>query len=121
LSYGKISALLKELTGLEVSRSALCRALLRMGKKLEPLYEELKAKIQSSAVVYLDETGWREGGHSMWLWVFTNRSETVYSIQPRLWRFWGRAFAGCWWRSDSRRFLSGGLPQRSSWSVRRIF
>jgi transposase len=87
LSYGKIAALLKELTGLEVSRSALCRALLRMGKKLEPVYEELKAKIQSSPVVYPDETGWREGGHSMWLWVFTNRSETVYSIQP------GRGYA----------------------------
>jgi transposase len=87
LSYGKISALLKELTGLEVSRGALCRALLRMGKKLEPLYEELKAKIQSSPVVYPDETGWREGGHSVWLWVFTNRQETVYSIQP------GRGYA----------------------------
>ena len=87
LSYGKIAALLKELTGLEVSRSALCRALLRMGKKLEPLYEELKAKIQSSAVVYPDETGWREGGHTRWLWVFTNRSVTVYSIQP------GRGYA----------------------------
>ena len=82
LSYGKIAALLKELAGLKVSRSALCRALLRLSTKLEPLYEELKAKIQSSAVVYPDETGWREGGHSVWLWVFTNRSETVYSIQP---------------------------------------
>lgn len=82
LSYGKIAALLKEQTGLEVSRAGLCRALLRLGEKLEPLYEELKAKIQSSPVVYPDETGWREGGHSVWLWVFTNRSETVYSIQP---------------------------------------
>lgn len=87
LSYGKIAALLKELAGLSVSRSALCRALLRMSKKLEPLYEELKVKIRSSPVVYPDETGWREGGHSTWLWVFTNRSETVYSIQP------GRGYA----------------------------
>lgn len=87
LSYGKIAALLKELAGLSVSRSALCRALLRMSKKLEPLYEELKVRIRSSPVVYPDETGWREGGHSTWLWVFTNRSETVYSIQP------GRGYA----------------------------
>lgn len=87
LSYGKIAGLLKELAGFEVSRSALCRALLRMAGKLEPLYEDLKAKIQSSPVVYPDETGWREGGHSAWLWVFTNRSETVYSIQP------GRGYA----------------------------
>src|SRR5436305_10668117 len=87
LSYGKIAALLKELAGLRVSRSALCRALLRVGKKLEPLYEELKGKIRSSPVVYPDETGWREGGHSGWLWAFTKRRETVYSIQP------GRGYA----------------------------
>ncbi len=87
LSYGKIAALFKELAGLEVSRSALCRALLRMGKKLEPLYEDLKVKIRNSPVVYPDETGWRLGGHSAWLWVFTNGSETVYSIQP------GRGYA----------------------------
>lgn len=87
LSYGKIASLLKELAGLSVSRSALCRALLRMSKKLEPLYEDLKVKIRSSPVVYPDETGWREGGYGVWLWVFTNRSETVYSIQP------GRGFA----------------------------
>lgn len=38
-------------------------------------------------MVYPDETGWREGGHSAWLWVFTNGRETVYSIQP------GRGYA----------------------------
>ena len=70
-----------------MSRSALCRALLRMSKKVEPLYEELKVKVRSSPVVYPDETGWREGGHGVWLWVFTNGSETVYSIQP------GRGYA----------------------------
>ncbi len=82
LSYGKIAALLKEMAGLRVSRSALCRALLRMAKKLAPLYEELKAKIQNSPVVYPDETSWREGGHKVWLWVFTNGQETVYIILP---------------------------------------
>ena len=82
LSYGKIAALLKEMAGLRVSRSALCRALLRMAKKLAPLYEELKARIQNAPVVYPDETSWRDGGHRVWLWVFTNGHETVYSIQP---------------------------------------
>lgn len=82
LSYGKIALLLKDLADFEVSRSGLCRGLLRMARKLEPLYEELKAKIRSSPVVYPDETGWREGGVSVWLWAFTNRRETVYDIQP---------------------------------------
>lgn len=81
LSYGKIAALLDEMAGLQVARSTLCRALLRLAKKATPLYEELKEKIRGSPVVYPDETGWRSGGLNAWLWAFTNRCETVYSIQ----------------------------------------
>ncbi len=62
LSYGKIAALLKELAGLSVSRSALCRALLRMSKKLEPLYEELKAKIRSFSCGVPGRDGLAGGG-----------------------------------------------------------
>jgi transposase len=39
------------------------------------------AALRRSPVVYPDESGWREGGLSAWLWAFTNRQETVYSIQ----------------------------------------
>jgi len=81
LSYGKIAALLAQMTGLCVARSTLCRALHRLARKLGPAYEDLIAKIRGSPVVYPDETGWRVGGHSFWLWVFTNGRETVYSIQ----------------------------------------
>ncbi len=81
LSYGKIAALLEQMAGFQVARSTLCRALLRLAKKATPLYEGLIEKIRGSPVVYPDETGWRSGGLSAWLWAFTNRRETVYSIQ----------------------------------------
>jgi transposase len=81
LSYGKIGALLEQLTGLRVARSTLCRALKRTATKAQPISEELIATLRTSPVVYPDESGWRIGGHSAWLWAFTNRSETVYSIQ----------------------------------------
>ena len=29
-----------------------------------------------------DETGWKQGGRRVWLWVFTNLRETVYEILP---------------------------------------
>jgi transposase len=87
LSYGKIGALLEQLMGLRVARSTLCRALKRTATKARPIYDELIAAMQTSPVVYPDESGWRIGGHSAWLWAFTNRSETVYSIQS------GRGFA----------------------------
>lgn len=81
LSYGKISTLLEQMAGLRIARSTLCRALLRTAEKAQPLYAELVEAIQRSEVVYPDESGWREAGRSAWLWAFTNRHETVYSIQ----------------------------------------
>jgi transposase len=87
LSYGKISRLLEQMAGLRVSRSTLCRALLRTASKSRPIYEELVNTIRESPVVYPDESGWRIGGLGAWLWAFTNRRETVYSIGR------GRGFA----------------------------
>jgi transposase len=87
LSYGKITALLEQMSGLQVARSTLCQALLRTASKAQPIYEELVETIRTSPVVYPDESGWRVGGCRAWLWAFTNRRETVYSIKP------GRGFA----------------------------
>jgi transposase len=80
LSYGKIASLLEQMAGLRVSRSTLCRALLRTAGKSQPIYEELVKAIRQSPVAYPDESGWRIGGRNAWLWAFTNRRETVYSI-----------------------------------------
>ncbi|HSG38915.1 MAG TPA: IS66 family transposase [Thermoanaerobaculia bacterium] len=87
LIYGKITAVLEKLAGLRVARSTLCRALLQTASKSQTIYQELVDTIRTSPVVYPDESGWREGGVRAWLWAFTNRLETVYSIAR------GRGFA----------------------------
>jgi transposase len=87
LSYGKIATFLGQLTGLDVARSTLCRAVQRAGSKAQPVYEDLISVVRESPVIYPDESGWRIGGRSAWLWAFTNRRETVYSIER------GRGFA----------------------------
>lgn len=81
LSYGKIVALLEQMAGFQVARSTLCRALLRTAAKSQPIYEDLVQSIRGSPVVYPDESGWRIAGLSAWLWAFTNRRQTVYSIR----------------------------------------
>ena len=80
LSYGKIAAVLKEMAGLEVARSTLCRAVARLAQAAEPSYEKLVENIRGSRVVYPDETGWRIGGQSSWLWAFVTAGQTVYRI-----------------------------------------
>ncbi|HEX3527905.1 MAG TPA: transposase [Thermoanaerobaculia bacterium] len=87
LSYGKIATLLEQMTGLRVARSTLCRAVQRAASKSRPIYDECVESLRKSPVVYPDESGWRIGGLGAWLWAFTNRRETVYSIQR------GRGFA----------------------------
>ena len=80
LSYGKITDVLKEMAGLEVSRSGLCRAVSRLAQAAEPSYEQLVDNVRGSEVVYPDETGWRIGGKSSWLWAFVTSEQTVYRI-----------------------------------------
>jgi transposase len=87
LSYGKIATLLEQMTGLRVARSTLCRTVQRAASKSQPIYDECVESLRKSPVVYPDESGWRIGGLGAWLWAFTNRRETVYSIQR------GRGFA----------------------------
>jgi transposase len=112
LSYGKIVRLFGELLGLQVARSSLCRALARLARRAAPTYEKLKEVLAGSPVVYPDETGWRIGGRSAWLWVFTNQRQTVYHITP------GRGFA------EAKEVLGanyGGVIVADGWAPYRRF
>jgi transposase len=80
MSFGKIRALLREMAGLTVAVSTLCRALQRLARRGEPVHRRVIRLIRGSPVVYADETGWRIGGHPAWLWAFTNGQATVYAI-----------------------------------------
>jgi transposase len=80
-SYGKVSELLKDAFGVQVSRSGWCQADQRLAETARPVYQELIEAMQHSSVVHADETGWRIGTLSAWLWVFTNQEATVYAIR----------------------------------------
>ncbi len=81
LSYGKVCELLNDAFGLRVSRSGWYQAGVRLADQARPVYEELVETLRQSAVVHVDETGWRIGTLSAWLWVFTNQETTVYTIR----------------------------------------
>lgn len=78
--YGKVAEILAVGFGLPVSRGGLCQADARLARQARPVYAELVDLIRQSAVVHADETGWRIGTLAAWLWVFTNRDLTVYTI-----------------------------------------
>lgn len=80
-SYEKVQEVINDTFGLKVTRSAWCQADQRLGMQARPVYQALIQALQSCAVVHSDETGWRIGVLSAWLWVFTNRQITVYTIE----------------------------------------
>jgi transposase len=81
VSYGKVSEVLTDAFGLSVSRSGWCQADQKLARTARPIYEELLDAIRACSVVNVDETGWRIGTLSAWLWVFTHRNLTIYTIR----------------------------------------
>jgi transposase len=81
VSYGKVSEVLQDAFGLQVSRSGWCQSDQKLSNTARPVYEELLEMIRQCSVVHADETGWRIGTLAAWLWVFTNSEATVYTIR----------------------------------------
>ena len=97
--YGKVAEVLAVGFGLPISRGGLCQADARLAEQARPVYAELIDLIRQSAVAHTDETGWRIGTLAAWLWVFTNRDLTVYTIETGrghevVVEILGEAFAG---------------------------
>ena len=77
LSLGQTSQVLQLGFGLQVSRAGIYRALARMAERAAPTYEQLIVTARHSLVNWMDETGWRVGGRSQWLWVAVSEAVTV--------------------------------------------
>lgn len=80
-SYRKCSSVLLTLTGLVVASAALVRSGHRLRRLALPSYDALVEAARHSAVQYVDETGWKIGGRSAWLWVFADAHATLYRIR----------------------------------------
>jgi transposase len=99
VSYGKVARFMRLTFGLDADASSFARADQRLAQDFAPTYADLQTRLRQSAVAHVDETGWKVGGHSAWLWVFTNDQLTLYAIDPHrdhavVARILGRDFAG---------------------------
>jgi hypothetical protein len=78
---------------LNVTRGAWQQADRRLALQAQPIYQALLETLRACTVVHTcttpnavrckcgDETGWRIGALSAWLWVFTSQKLTVYAIE----------------------------------------
>jgi transposase len=84
MSHGKIADTFDKFFGISITRGACAQTVLRAGKVLQPVYEQIKERIKNSKHLTPDETGWRIGGHPAWLhgWV-ADDGTTCYVIDPQ--------------------------------------
>jgi transposase len=82
VSYRKCSSLLLTLTGVVACSAALVRGGHRLRRLAQPSYDRLVEAARHGAVQHVDETGWKIGGRSAWLWVFADAHVTLYRIRP---------------------------------------
>jgi len=80
MSWEKISRFVGEFFGLHVAASTFVRASERMARKARPTWEDLRRKLRRCDRVHGDETGWRVGTASAWLWAFANDQITLFDI-----------------------------------------
>jgi len=54
----------------------------RLAQLLQPVYDGLAQAARHSAVLNVDESGWRIRGRTAWLWCFTNQSLVYFVLAP---------------------------------------
>lgn len=80
LSMRKTVAVLGDHFGLKLTPGGLALLLQRVGRKVQPEYEQMAVQLRQSPVVHADETSWWVGGPGWWLWVFTTPAMTLYLV-----------------------------------------
>lgn len=81
VSYDKICDYLQTYCHFPVCPGALIRAEQRLADLARPTYDALVHDLRRAQVVHADETGWRIGRGNAWLWVFSSKDATVYTIR----------------------------------------
>lgn len=82
VNYRRICRFLQDSFQLKVQHSTLVKAGARLAHKLAPTVTQIRKHLRASAFVNADETGWRVGSDSAWLWVFCNAQFTLFEVSP---------------------------------------
>lgn len=78
ISLPGIVAYLRTFLGLTLSSAGVSRMMIRLGRILAPVHEEIRLDLKAGAMIFADETGWRIRGVLWWLWIFANARSAYY-------------------------------------------
>lgn len=80
ISINYIVDQLKKLFRFQITPGGLNQGWIKLAGLLKAEYERIGREAQNSAVLHIDETGWRQSGGPRWLWCFANKSLCFYLI-----------------------------------------
>jgi transposase len=82
LSHGKVTQVLHNLFGIDLTRGGSAHTVLRAGRRSERVFQSLLDSLPKAERANADETGWRVGGRLAWLHTIVSPDVTVYLIDP---------------------------------------
>jgi len=80
VSVSNLVRMVSIFSSFKISAGGLTQAWKSLAKLLMPLYDHIGQQVVQSAVLHVDETGWRLNGKTFWLWCFTTREFCYYLI-----------------------------------------
>jgi transposase len=83
LSRRETAELCRDVFGVSVSVGCIATILTRVGGALAAPYDEIARQVPSSSVAYMDETGWREKGKALHLWILVAPFAVLFRIGRR--------------------------------------
>ena len=78
ISLPGIAAFLKSFFRFKISTAGLSKMMIRLGKIMAPVHEEILNDVKGGMIIFADETGWRVKGVLWWLWIFANKRSAYY-------------------------------------------
>ena len=76
----RMSEMLSELLGVNISTGGISYIVDKMAKKAMPMYNDIKANVFSSKVIGADETGVNINGNNHWIWTFQTPQYTLLDV-----------------------------------------
>src|SRR5271165_3675775 len=104
IPLARLSHVLRDLFGLEISEGALVNILSASRKPFAAQTSLIKARLMAGTALASDETGMRVGKANWWLWVFHHRDSAVFVADKHRSKAVVETFLGGWrpdyWISD---------------------
>lgn len=79
IPFRKCARIMKEMFGLSITAGGIAHMGHKAAEVMKSSYQKIKTRIKHSEVIHVDETSWYVS-EPYWLWVFTNKNNTLYEV-----------------------------------------